>query len=247
ADGYTYLLAPASVLAVDQYMAKILPYSPEDGFASVARAGSIPFALIATPELTVNTLAELIALAKANPGKLAFASPGPRTLPGMLGETLKIRAGVSLLQVPYKGVQDTIAGRIQLAIQGIPAIAAVVQRGQLRALAVSSPRRIPELPEVAAFSETLPGFEFNGWFAAVALAASSPVSAQQKGGKHHTLAATLETVQWGWLDPNEPPKLKVNSGDTISIETMMHSHDKIKPGITMDEIIALRKANPGGG
>ena len=168
ADGYTYLLAPASVLAVDQYMAKILPYSPEDDFASVAMVGSIPFALIANPELNVNTLAELIALAKANPGKLAFASPGPRTLPGMLGETLKIRAGVSLLQVPYKGVQDTIAGRIQLAIQGIPAIAAVVQRGQLRALAVSSPRRIPELPDVATFSETLPGFEFNGWFAVVA-------------------------------------------------------------------------------
>ena len=168
ADGYTYLLAPASVLAVDQYMAKILPYSPEDDFASVAMVGSIPFALIANPKLNVNTLAELIALAKANPGKLAFASPGPRTLPGMLGETLKIRAGVSLLQVPYKGVQDTIAGRIQLAIQGIPAIAAVVQRGQLRALAVSSPRRIPELPEVATFSETLPGFEFNGWFAVVA-------------------------------------------------------------------------------
>src|SRR5256886_15752127 len=85
------------------------------------------------------------------------------------------------------------------------------------------------------------------FIAALALAASSPVAAQRKGGKHHTLAATLETVQWGWLDPNEPPKLKVNSGDTISIETMMHSHDKIKPGITMDEIIALRKANPGGG
>ena len=83
--------------------------------------------------------------------------------------------------------------------------------------------------------------------AALALAASGTVLAQQKGGKHHTLAATLETVQWGWLDPNEPPKLKVNSGDTVSIETMMHAHDKVKPGITMDEIVALRKANPGGG
>src|SRR5260370_38383053 len=85
------------------------------------------------------------------------------------------------------------------------------------------------------------------FIAAAALAASGTVPAQQQGGKHHTLAATLATVQWGWLDPNEPPKLKVNSGDTVSIETMMHSHDKVKPGITMDEIIALRKANPGGG
>src|SRR5947208_7605142 len=168
ADGYTYLFAPASVLAINPYMAKILPYSPEDDFASVAMVGWIPFALIANPELNVNTLAELIELAKAHPGKLAFASPGPRTLPGMLGETLKIRAGVSLLQVPYKGVQDTIAGRIQLAIQGIPAVAAVVQRGQLRALAVSSPRRLPELPEVPTFSETLPGPEFNSWLAGVA-------------------------------------------------------------------------------
>ena len=85
------------------------------------------------------------------------------------------------------------------------------------------------------------------FIAAFALAASSTVSAQQKGGKHHTLAATLETVQWGWLDPNKPPKLRIDSGDTVSIETMMHAHDKVKPGMTMDEIIALRKANPGGG
>jgi len=158
ADGYTYLFAPASVLAINPYMAKILPYSPEDDFASVAMVGSSPLALIASPELNVHTLAELVALAKANPGKLAFASPGPRTLPGMLGETLKIR----------EGVQDTIAGRTHLAIQGIPAIAAVVQRGQLRALAVSSPRRLPELPEVPTFSETLPGLEFNSWLAVVA-------------------------------------------------------------------------------
>ena len=168
ADGYTYLFAPASVLAIDAYMAKILPYSPEDDFASVAMVGSTPLALIASPELNVKSLPELIALAKANPDKLGLASPGPRTLPGMLGETLKMRAGISLLQVPYRGVQDTIAGRAPLAIAGIPAIAAAVQRGQLRALAVSSHRRLRELPEVATFSETLPGFEFNIWLAVVA-------------------------------------------------------------------------------
>jgi acetamidase/formamidase len=66
-------------------------------------------------------------------------------------------------------------------------------------------------------------------------------------GKRHRLAATLETVQWGWLDPKETPKLTVDSGDVVSVETMMHSHDKVRPGITMDEIVALRKANPGGG
>ena len=70
---------------------------------------------------------------------------------------------------------------------------------------------------------------------------------QQASPKRHKLAATLETTQWGWLDPNEPPKLTVDSGDIVSIETMMHSHDKIQPGVSMDEIVALRKANPGGG
>src|SRR5437870_5323491 len=71
--------------------------------------------------------------------------------------------------------------------------------------------------------------------------------APQAGPKRHKLAATLETVQWGWLDPKEPPKLTVDSGDIVSVETMMHSHGKVRPGITMDEIVALRKANPGGG
>ena len=69
----------------------------------------------------------------------------------------------------------------------------------------------------------------------------------KSGGKQHRLAAALETVQWGWLDPKEPPKLTIESGDVVSIETMMHAHDKVRAGITMDEIVALRKANPGGG
>jgi acetamidase/formamidase len=68
-----------------------------------------------------------------------------------------------------------------------------------------------------------------------------------KTGKHHTLPATLETVQWGWLDPREKPKLTVDSGDTVSIETMMHAHDKVQPGMTIEQAVELRKMNPGGG
>jgi acetamidase/formamidase len=82
---------------------------------------------------------------------------------------------------------------------------------------------------------------------AIALGALFAAGSALAQGKHHNLPATLETVQWGWLDPKEPPKLTINSGDTVSIETMMHAHDKVKPGVTMDELVALRKANPGGG
>src|SRR5438046_10474102 len=67
------------------------------------------------------------------------------------------------------------------------------------------------------------------------------------GGTYHVLPATLDTTQWGWLDPNEPPKLVVDSGDTVAMETMMHAHNAIQPGSTLDDIVKLRPANPGGG
>lgn len=86
-------------------------------------------------------------------------------------------------------------------------------------------------------------------FAGGAVHAAEPngKAVKEKAGKHHNLAATLDTVQWGWFDLKESPKLTIDSGDTVSVETMMHSHDKVKSGATMQELIALRKANPGGG
>jgi acetamidase/formamidase len=85
---------------------------------------------------------------------------------------------------------------------------------------------------------------------AIAISATTPAqtgSAQRTPGKHYVLPANKDTVQWGWFDPNEKPKLTVNSGDTVSIETLRHSMDEIRPGITMEEIVKLRLANPGGG
>jgi acetamidase/formamidase len=91
---------------------------------------------------------------------------------------------------------------------------------------------------------------FTATFYALAQQAADAKKAapgKEPAAKRHRLAATLETVQWGWLDPKEPPKLTVASGDVVTIETMMHAHGKVKPGITMEEIVGLRKANPGGG
>jgi acetamidase/formamidase len=84
-------------------------------------------------------------------------------------------------------------------------------------------------------------------FSAFAFCSTTQAQTPDKPGKHYVLSATKDTVQWGWLDPNEPPKVTINSGDTVSIETLRHSMDEIKPGISMDDIVKLRLANPGGG
>jgi len=181
-DGYTLFFAPAQALVIEQYISAFVPYSPEDDFASVAMVGLSPFVVAVNPELNVKSLADLVALAREAPGRLAYASQGLLTLPGMLGEMLRVRTGIELMPVPYRsgqGVGDTISGRTHLTIQGIAAIAAAVNSGQLRAIAVSSARRLPGLKDVPTLSETFPGFEFNDWFAIVA-PAGTPGGAIQR-------------------------------------------------------------------
>jgi tripartite-type tricarboxylate transporter receptor subunit TctC len=118
------------------------------------------------------TLGELIAHDKTNPGKLTFATDGPRNLSGMLAAWLNKLGGTSILQVPYatmpQGVQDTIAGRVQLTVLAVPSAAPHIESGALRALATSSPARLANYPQIATIAETFPGIEFSGWFALAA-------------------------------------------------------------------------------
>ncbi len=198
ADGYTYLFAPAPMLVVNQYITKLVPYSAEYDFTGVAMLGTVPLALAVNPSLNVDTLAGLIALAKAEPGRLVLASPGQRTLPGILGELFTARAGVSLRHVPYRGAQglsDTIAGRAQVTVQDIQAIAPALHRNELRALAVGSANRLPDLADVPTFGETLPGFELNSWFAVVAPSGTPPEAIQRMNLELYTLLTDADVEQ----------------------------------------------------
>jgi tripartite-type tricarboxylate transporter receptor subunit TctC len=142
-----------------------------------------PFFVLAHPSVPVKTLPELIAYDKANPGKLAFATDGPRNFSGMVAAWLNKLMGTQILAVPYanmpQGVQDTLAGRTQLVVLAVPAAAPFIRRGELRPLAETYARRIPGYEDVPAVAETFPGFEFIGWFSFVA-PAGTPADVVQR-------------------------------------------------------------------
>ena len=171
-DGYTLFFATAAALVTNPYTFKSLPYDPVKDFAPVAMVAKGPFFVLAHPSVPAKTLSELVAYDKANPGKLAFATDGPRNFSGMVAAWLNKLMGTQILAVPYanmpQGVQDTLAGRTQLVVLAVPAAAPFIKRGDLRPIAETFARRIPGYDNVPPIAETFPGFEFIGWFAFVA-------------------------------------------------------------------------------
>jgi len=167
-DGYTLFFATAAALVTNPFTYKTLPYDPLKDFVPVSMVAKGPFFVLANPSVPVKDLAELIAFDKANPGKLAFATDGPRNLSGILAAWLNKLGGSSILQVPYaampQGVQDALAGRVQLIVLAVPSAAQHIATGGLRPLATSSAERLSNYPQVPAIAETFAGVEFIGWF-----------------------------------------------------------------------------------
>jgi len=175
-DGYTIMMGHLGTLAVNVAIYKKLPYDPVKSFSPVCLMAIVPSVLVVNNALPVASAAELVAYAKANPGKLAYGSAGSGSTSHLTTEYFKLATGTDILHVPYKGVgpmlTDLVSGQLSMGLNGAPAVMPHVSSGRLRALAVSSLRRIPSLPQIPTLDESgvvgLKGFEANGWYGIVA-------------------------------------------------------------------------------
>jgi tripartite-type tricarboxylate transporter receptor subunit TctC len=167
-DGYTYFYASAAALVTDPHTYKSLPYDPMKAFDVISNIAEVSFMVLAHPSVPAKTLPDLIAYAKANPDKLQIATDGPRRFSGLIAAWINKLAGTSIGAVPYvqmtQGVQDVLAGRVQLIILAVPAARGHIAAGKLVPLAVTSAKRQDAYPDVGAVSETFPGFDFAGWW-----------------------------------------------------------------------------------
>jgi len=166
-DGYTLVIITSQATIVSVMYDK-LPYSLVRDFSPISLIGSTPFILAVNPAVAATSVRELIALAKSKPGELRYGSGGAGSPPHLSAELLKSMTNINIQHVPYKGVTpamtDTIAGQVHMLISVIPAVLPSVRSGRLRALGITSAKRSVIVPDVPTIAETVPGYEFIGWY-----------------------------------------------------------------------------------
>ena len=170
-DGYTIFMGTSGNLALNPVFYANLPYNMDRDFAPVSQTASLPFLIVANPALPAGSVAELIAYAKANPGKINYSSAGNGSTPHLAGELFNTMAGIRTVHVPYKGsapsITDLIAGQVQYTFDAISITLPHVKAGRLKVLGHTGPKRLPYLPDVPAAVESLPGYEVVNWYGAV--------------------------------------------------------------------------------
>jgi tripartite-type tricarboxylate transporter receptor subunit TctC len=183
-SGHTVLMAPSAILATNQWLYKEMPYDPQKDLVPVINAATTPNMMVVHPDVRASNVKELIALAKAKPGALSFASGGNGTTSHLCGELLKTSAQIDLVHVPYKGpapaAQDLLAGRVPLMCDNFSNVINHVRAGRLRPIALTAMTRHPQAPDVPTADESgLPGFEVSVWYG-FAVQAATPRPVVQK-------------------------------------------------------------------
>lgn len=205
-DGYTIALSAISSLAIAPYLYDKLPFQVEKDFAPISLVGTTPCVVVVHPSAPFNDLKGLVAYAKANPGKLGYATSGIGTSNHLAAELLQSVAGIELLNIPYKGssqiVPDLLSGTVILSMESSLATTLPhIRAGKLKALAVTSPARAAALPDVPTVAESgYPGFAVETWFGLVAPAATPPAIVQKlhdawaKGAKTAEARAAFDNI-----------------------------------------------------
>jgi len=178
-DGYTLCINSASPLVIAPYSLSKIPYDVKKDFAFLTLVVRVPEVVAVHPSVPASSLAELIAYAKANPGKVNFGSAGSGSITHLAGELLKAEAKVDLVHVPYKGaapaVNDLLGGQVQMGIFDVPVLLGHIRSGKLKALAITSAQRAPSLPDVATTVELgYPNVNSDNWYGLVTAAATPP-------------------------------------------------------------------------
>ncbi len=183
-NGYTLLLATSSTHAISPNFFRKPPYHPVTEFAAVSLAAVAPEIVVAHPSVAATSIKELVALAKAKPAALNYASPGTGTIGNMTGELFKLVTGTAITHVPYKGsgaaMRDLLGGQVQLMFSGPSGMLQHIRAGKLKALGVAARTRMPEMKEVPTLAESgYPAIEASNWYA-VLTSAGTPVAVIQK-------------------------------------------------------------------
>ena len=196
-DGYTLLYSSSSGLVLAPMLQKSAGYDPLKSYDPVALVAATANILVVHPSVPAKSVRELIAYAKANPGMINFSSGGIGTLPHLIGEYFKSQAGIDVIHVPYRGggpsIQDVVGGHIQFTFEGISVLLPLIKSGQLRALAVTSAKRSPLLPDVPTMIESgFPDFATSAWTGLLAPAGTPPDVIAKLNGAVNSALQTAE-------------------------------------------------------
>lgn len=195
-DGHTLLIVTSQAVIVSVMYDK-LSYNLAKDFAPISYVASTPFILAVNPSVPASSIKELIALAKAKPGQLRYGSGGSGSPPHLSTEMFRSMTGIDVLHVPYKGITpamiDAVAGQVQFVISVIPAVLPTIRSGKLRALGISSAKRSALVPDIPTIAESVPGYEFIGWYSLFAPAKTPQAILAKLNGE---LVKMLETQEF---------------------------------------------------